>query len=305
MALFRRKKEAPIRQPHIKDQNESYSFRRSRTLTGSSANSVRVVGESRAQIKSPRIHAHELRQHRRKLLLYLVAVLMVVGLGWALLIQFTGSIDKVIVTPAHPSVPTEQYKRLLNDYFADRPFERFRFALQPEQLRDYLAVKAPEVETLRFDGAQQIGASDVLVTFRQPIVVWEIARQKYYVDADGRAFTHNYYNEPTVVVKDESGIDPSEGAIASTRFLHFLGRVIALMNQSNVATVNSVIIPPNTTREVDLKLTGRDYVIKTLLDRDPAEQVSDILNALRYIDAKGIKPQYIDVRISGRATYKN
>jgi hypothetical protein len=169
---------------------------------------------------------------------------------------------------------------------------------------EYLAAHAPEIQSVTLSGSNQVGKSDVNITFRQPVVVWEIARQKYYVDAGGHAFTHNYYDEPTVVVKDDSGIDPASGAIASNRFLRFLGRVVALMDQSGIATVGSVVIPPNTTREVDLKLSGKDYVVKTLLDRDPAGQVSDIVNAVRYVDSKGIHPQYLDVRVSGKAFYK-
>jgi hypothetical protein len=107
-----------------------------------------------------------------------------------------------------------------------------------------------------------------------------------------------------VVVKDQSGISPDAGAVASNRFLHFLGRVVSLTNASGMTKVNGVIIPPNTTREVDLQLEGRGFVVKTLLDRDPAAQTTDILNMLKYVDAKGIKPQYIDVRIAGKAFYK-
>jgi len=304
VALFRRKKEIPIRQPRITSQNESYSFRRSRTLTGSSADAVRVVGENRAQIKSPRIHAHELRQHRRKLFMYLVAVLVVIAMVGTLVSQFTSSVDKVVTTPANTAINNQHYKQLLNDYFADHPFERFRFALQIGQLDEYMAAKAPEIETIKLDSSAQFGQSDLIVSFRQPVVVWEIARQKYYVDAEGHTFGKNYYNEPVVTVKDQSGIDPEAGAIASSRFLHFLGRVVFLMNQSGVASVSGVVIPPNTTREVDLSLTGKTYIIKTLLDRDPAEQVSDVLNAVRYVDSKAINPQYIDVRVGGKASYR-
>jgi hypothetical protein len=233
-----------------------------------------------------------------------VSVLIIIGAGWALISQFTGGIDKVVSTPASPKIQTAPYAQLMEDYFVSHPFERFRFALQTAQLNDYLATKAPEIESMQLSSADQIGKSDLAVTFRHPVVAWEIAKQKYYVDAQGHAFAQNYYNEPVVIVKDESGIDPAVGAVASNRFLHFLGRVVALMNQSGVASVSGVVIPPNTTREVDLNLTGKPYVIKTLLDRDPAGQVSDILNAVRYVDSKGIKPQYIDVRISGKAAYR-
>jgi hypothetical protein len=304
VGLFKRKKEVPIRQPHITGQNESYAFRRSHTLTGSSADTVKTVGESRAQIKSPRIRAHELRQHRRRLVLYLIGVIAVLSAGWLLIGEFTGTIANVVSKPATPRVDTKYYSQLLNEYFAAYPLERFRFAVQPAHLNGFLETKAPEIASAEFSSSNEVGKSDLTATFRQPLVAWEIGRQKYYVDAEGHAFQKNYYDEPSIVVTDQSGIDPNSGAIASNRFLHFLGRVVALLNQSGAVSVSGVVIPPNTTREVDLKLAGKPYIVKTQLDRDPAEQVSDIVNVVKYLDAKNLKPKYVDVRVGGRAFYQ-
>lgn len=299
-----KKKDVPIRQPRITEQNESYAFRRSRTLTGSTAPTVRSAGEDRAQLKSPRIHLHELRAHRRRLSLYLFGALVVIVAGGLLITQFVGKVGDVQSTPQNSAVDAAHYTQVLDEYYGAHPFERFRFALNQQRLSDYLAQKAPEVASMKVAGSHLIGQATMTLSFRQPVVVWEISRQKYYVDADGHDFKINYYAEPAVVVKDQSGISPDVGAVASNRFLHFLGRVVSLTNQSGVAKVNGVIIPPNTTREVDLQLEGRGFIVKTLLDRDPAAQTTDILNILKYLDAKGIKPQYVDVRIAGKAFYK-
>lgn len=301
---LKKKKEVPIRQPRITSQNDSYAFRRSRTLTGSTAPNIRSAGEDRAQLKSPRIHLHELRSHRRKLSLYLFGAVVVLAAGCLLITQFVGGVSSVQPTPAIPAAGTAHYTQILNDYYSAHPFERFRFALNKQRLANYLAEKAPEIATMNVTSSSRIGYGDVSIDFRQPVVVWEISRQKYYVDSAGHDFTINYYSEPGVIVKDQSGISPEVGAVASNRFLHFLGRVVSLVNTSGIAKVTGVIIPPNTTREVDLQLEGRGYTVKTLLDRDPAAQTTDVVNILRYLDAKGIKPQYVDVRIAGKAYYR-
>lgn len=301
--LGKKKKDVPIRQPRIIEQNESYAFRRSRTLTGSTAAGIRAVGEDRAQLKSPRIHLHELRAHRRRLGLYLFGALLVLAAGGVLVTQFVGKVASVTTTPQGTAIDTSHYVKVLDDYYGEHPFERFRFALNSGRLTGYLSQKAPEVAGMKIT-ASGIAQATMAIDFRQPVVVWEISGQKYYVDADGHDFKINYYPEPTVVVKDQSGISPDAGAVASNRFLHFLGRVVSLTNESGVAKVNGVIIPPDTTREVDLQLEGRGYVVKTLLDRDPAAQTTDVLNVLKYLDAKGIKPQYVDVRIAGKAFYR-
>ena len=63
----------------------SYAFRRNRTLTGSLLSDVASPSEHSADLKSPRVQAHNLRHHRRKLTLRLIMILAcVAGLGWVL-----------------------------------------------------------------------------------------------------------------------------------------------------------------------------------------------------------------------------
>ena len=77
-----------------------------------------------------------------------------------------------------------------------------------------------------------------------------------------------------------------------------------MTNASGAGVVESVDLPPNSTRQVDIKLKDRNYIIKTNVDRDPAGQAADIVNTLRYIDAKGIVPAYLDIRVSSKAFYR-
>lgn len=304
MRLFRKKEDVPIRSPRITQQNESLTFRRSRTLTGSSSDQIRTASEGRAQIRSPRLQEHELRSHRRKLGGYLVAVLVVMGGILLLLNQFIG-IVAINIQSSQPLVKTPdetRYSRLIDEYFAARPIERFRFALNEDTLRDYMQKKAPEVASIKFDNTG-IATANADIVFRVPVVVWELPSQRSYVDGDGYAFANNYYNEPSVTMKDDSGIDPSTGAIVSDRFLQFMGRVIALSNDAGVR-VTGATIPRNTTREIDFNLEGRGYVVKTQLGRDPASQAMDIINAVKYVDSKGMQPAYLDVRVAGKAAYR-
>lgn len=305
MSLFRKKDQAPIRSPRITEQNESLTFRRSRTLTGSSSEHVRTVSEDRAQIRSPRLKEHELRSHRRRLGGYLFGVVLLIGIILLLLSQFIGvvSVNVNSSQPLMKASDTIHYGQLINDYFAARPVERFRFALNGEALRDYMQEKAPEVATISFD-TTGLATANADIRFRVPVVAWQLPSGRSYVDGDGHSFTENYYNEPSVTVKDDSGIDPTSGAIISDRFLQFMGRVIALSNDSGVVRITGATIPRNTTREIDFNLEGRGYVVRTQLGRDPASQATDIINAVKYMDSKGIQPAYIDVRVAGKAAYR-
>ena len=87
--------------------------------------------------------------------------------------------------------------------------------------------------------------------------------------------------------------------------LKFVGRVIALVGDSGVARIQSVELPTNSTRQVDFKLKDHPYLIKAHLDRDPAGQAADIVNAVRYVESKSIRPTYLDVRVASKAYYRD
>lgn len=307
MGWFKRKEKEPVRNPRI-EADESLTFRRSRTLTGSSSQDIRVAGEGRAQIKSPRLREHELRTHRRKLSFYLAIVAACCAGILALMSQFNGIITLAVQSqsPLMKPIDEARYASVINDYFMERPQERFRFAFNKTALASYLEAKAPEVATVTIEGTG-IATATASIAFREPVVAWQQKGVRAYVDGDGHLFRENYYNEPSVTVKDDSGLDTAgadSGLVISDRFLQFMGRVISLTNESGVARVTGATLPRGYAREIDFNLEGRGYIVKTQLGRDPASQATDIINAVKYIESKQLKPQYVDVRVAGKAAYK-
>lgn len=309
MKLFggRKKQQVEIRNPSITAQNDAYAFRRSRTITGSSASTVRAATEDRGQLRSTRLQEHDLRRHRRKLSFYLLLCLVLIGLLGVVVEQYSGNDVVISASSAETStkdIDAERYRQLAADYYNAHPLEHFRFSLNIDAFAEELRAKAPEIANAQVVRSDELLRGEVKLTFRKPVVSWDIKGQKYYVDANGDAFRINYYSEPAVTVVDESGIDPSTGAIASGRFLRFMGRLITLIDSSGVTTVTGVVIPRGVTREIDLKLSGVEYVFKTNLDRDPAGQAADVVSAYKHFTSRGITPQYVDVRVSSKAFYR-
>lgn len=309
MRLFggRKKQQVEIRNPSITAQNDAYAFRRSRTITGSSASTVRAATEDRGQLRSTRLEVHDLRRHRRKLSFYLLLCLFLVCLLGITVEQYSGNDVIISASSAEAStkaIDAQRYRQLATDYYNAHPLEHFRFALNMNAFAEELRAKAPEIANAEVVRSDEVLRGEVKLTFRKPVVSWDIKGQSYYVDAEGEAFQINYYSEPAVTVVDESGIDPGTGAIASGRFLRFMGRLVTLVNESGIATVSGVVIPRGVTREIDLKLAGVGYPFKTNLDRDPAGQATDVVNAYKHFTARGITPQYVDVRVSSKAFYR-
>lgn len=320
MSLFSRKKaaDAPRRRQsvHAGDarrdaaQRQAASeaagnatFRRNRTLTGSLSSQVSSASEQKADLKSPRTHAHDLAKQRRKIGGILGATAGVCLLLVITLFQFTA---RPVATAEDGSISlkNDRYEKVLDDYLARHPVERLRFVLDSARLNDYMRRRLPEVVSVQTGGSAGFGASEFSIAIRKPLVSWMIGSSQYYVDANGVPFQMNYYEIPAVKIIDQSGVEQAAGtAIASSRFLNFVGRAVSLSKESGLE-VEQAIIPVNTTRQVELRVKGHEYPVKLSLDRSVGEQVEDMQRAIAYFDSRKISVEYVDVRVSSKAFYK-
>lgn len=315
MNILRKKQQLPSRRSDVSGARagratenelaERYAFRRNRTLTGSLAPGVVSVNEHHAELKSVRIHTHDLRQHRRRLSgIFLIVALVAVALGYGIFQSI--AIPKVVAVATERPIDAQYYEQKIQQYLNGRPLERSRVALNVERLAQYLQVNdAPEVlavsPDMSFDG---LGTSRLQLVMRRPVIAWRTGSSNLYVDDQGVAFARNYHPEPTVKVVDETGIVTKDNKVlASNRFLGFIGRVVGRMKASGL-TVTQVALPANTTRQVAVTVEGVNYPIKYSVDRPVGEQTEDAVRAIRYLADKGIGAEYLDVRVSGKAFYK-
>jgi hypothetical protein len=313
MALFSRKKQSELprrRQAAFRgdeeqrkdDFDERYSFRRNRTITGSTSSQISSPGELNAQIKSPRVQAHELVQRRRHIGATLLLVLSGAGLLFFLVSQFTAG---AVVRATDVSQQLDGgYSSIIESYLSAQPLERLRFLTNTDHLSRYVEAHAPEVASVSLDGAAGVGTSTFVLQLREPTVGWTINGRQQYVDSTGTAFTRNYFTSPAVQVVDKSGIQVEAGqAIASNRFLGFVGRAVALAKQQGFI-VQQVIIPAGTTRQIELKMSSVRYPVKLSIDRGVGEQVEDMARAVHWLKAHSKSPKYLDVRVGGEAFYR-
>ncbi|MEO5950263.1 MAG: hypothetical protein ABIQ04_02335 [Candidatus Saccharimonadales bacterium] len=310
MALFskkqpdaaRRRKSVPEQRVSPLELDEKYSFRRNRTLTGSSSSRIASANEASAQMKSPRVHIHDLAKKRRHLGLTLFLVVAVLMILYGMLSQFTAGVS--LRTDDITTKLNGSYSKIIQDYFNAQPIERFRFLLNIDHLSTYVQTMAPEVLSVTSTGSNGVGTTNMTLTMRHPVAGWNIQGSKQYVDSSGTAFEQNYFAEPAVQIIDDSGVTVTSGqAVASNRFLSFVGRLVGSVKGQGY-TAEQIIIPRGTTRQVELRLLGITYPIKFSIDRPVGEQTEDMSRALAYLKAQNVNPQYIDLRVSNKAFYK-
>lgn len=288
----------------IRPTASSDIFRRNRTLTGTTSNNLDSAG-IKSDLESSRTQAHYLANHRRKIFSILVVALGSATLLWILISNFTAAVSvSVPAATISKSIDLSRYEKVIQEYLDINPMGRLHFLLDQPALNTYVSGKLPEVASVVQQNMMNIGQTKFAITMRTPVAGWKINNKQYYVDSKGIPFLQNYFTSPTVQIVDSSGASPQTGeAIVSNRFLSFVGRVVAEAKTGGY-TVTQAIIPPKTTRELDVKLKGINMVVKLSIDRSAGEQVEDMGKAVQYFAGRGLSPSYIDVRVSGKAFYK-
>ena len=315
MKILQKKQQLPNRRTHSASPREGrasaeelsarYAFRRNRTLTGSLVSEVGSAGEHRSELRSPRVQAHHLRRHRRRLgLVFLAVIAISAGLFW-LVYQSVAGVRVTIDAPIPPT-ETTLYEQKIQEYLSNHLFERTRATLNTEALVEHLQSNGLP-ETLAATVAPRpagVGVSTITLKTRRPVVSWKTGPSQLFVDGQGVAFQRNYYAMPGVEVADETGIQAVDNKVlASDRFLGFIGLAVSRLEAQGF-TASKVVLPADTTRQLLVSIEGLPYQVKFSVDRSAGEQAEDAARAVRYLAGKGITPEYLDVRVPGKAYYK-
>ena len=279
-------------------------FRRNRTLTGTTSNNFGSVN-AKTDLESSSKLEHHLVRHRRNVLSVLTIVLLSAAILWMLISNFTATVIISVsnVKLAKP-INSSRYVKVIQDYLDANPISRLHFNLDQVALTNYVSTKLPEVSNVTQQYMLGIGETGFAVTLRTPVAGWKIGDKQYYVDSKGVSFDQNYLAAPDVQIIDNSGASPQGStAIISNRFLSFVGRVVSL-SATNGYTVSQAVLPANTTRELVISVKESSTLVKLSIDRSAGEQIEDMSKALKYFASHGQSPEYIDIRVSGKAFYK-
>lgn len=303
MGLFGKKK-TPLTRREIVAQRREQSVETAATSPQSYRQNTTLNSRHTASPaeSSERLAMHRLLQQRRRLMKYLLAIIISLAVVVSLLYQLVIQVSVISPNPMSAS-DTEKYTKLIDEYYALRPAERFRFFANHNDMVAFFLEKAPEVKTIRIEG-KSLAHGLVKLTFRQPVARWDVSGKTYFVDDSGVTFERNYFQSPSVIVKDESGVPTSGGdAVANRQFLSFLGQAVSHFHQKGY-TVTEVILPANTVRQVHFRLKDHRFVIKTTVDRGVAAQVAQADASIRALSQQAAEISYIDVRVDQRSFYK-
>lgn len=309
-----RNSEVPRRRRRSEQPAESSSmdgastFRRNRTITGSSSHKVTSTSELNANVLSPRAQVHHLGKRRRHLTFRLIVVAVASLLLYLLVSQLVANVS-VRTASTERTIParvTNAYENTIDAYYARNPLARYYPSADQSTMLAYLQSNHPEIKGIDLSLTGEFGKAQAAIRLREPVARWILNGQNEYVDGDGVVFSINGFDTPKVTIVDQNNIALSKldkKVITSNRFLVFVGQVVGKFAEQK-RTVTRATIPILTTRQLQVKISKTPYTIKMTIDRGAGEQVEDALRVMRYLRAKDINASYIDVRVEGKAFYK-
>jgi len=304
----RRLSDSEVTSDDLKQASESHPFLKNRTITGSRSQNIVSANENEAQLASPRSQLHALKKQRRSI----GKRLMIFALGATLILltitQLITGIDVSLYGQVGAMKPEqkERYRKVIDSYLEANPLQRLRFLFDNKLATDYMRTNGL-AEVYAINSIVGSGFDDTMfvVKPREPVASWTIENEPYFVDTNGIIFSENYYASPSVKIVDESGLakdKKTQQAVTSQRFLAFVGRAVALFDKQNI-TIQAVTIPSGTARQVDLIVKDGPR-LKFTIDRPVGEQAEDAIRSVVFLRNENRSAQYIDVRVSRRAYYK-
>lgn len=282
------------------------TFSRGKTIAGATPSKIKRLDKTAMKTATPREAIHRLARIRKKTSFFLAFLICLAFLLLFLIWQFTASVYVNLGNAGHSisDADKKHYGKLIQDYLRVNVDERFRFSLNHKNLNAYVKAKSPEISSVTQQSFVGLGETSFNIELRKPVAVWESGGKKRYVDSHGVLFEKNYFDEPEITIVDNSGLSKADNSsVASNRFISFSGRAVSLAKKFGME-IQSIIIPPHSTRNVEVRFKSADYPIILTVDESPAPQIENGIRAISYLNNGGERPEYIDARVDGKVFYK-
>lgn len=162
---------------------------------------------------------------------------------------------------------------------------------------EHLETESERLQARRRVKRRQFMTIGVMFTILVVAVIFMAANwQSWFENYSGDKTAVKY--SPEVTITDESGVEK-----IPARTKEYVGQVEHDFGELGYKVVK-VVIPKGKSREIDVYLAEQKTYLKLNLEKDSAISAEDAARTLRYLEKQGIKPDYIDVRVEGKAFYR-
>lgn len=248
-------------------------------------------------------------RRRLKVLPGVLAVAVIIG---SIIYSFTlGSYPEVatLAQQASPYRNTEEYAQKVDEILRDNPMNRTKITIQTFQVEQALLDAYPELQDVVLRLPVLGRKPNLVVHIRQPAALLSAANRTYVLDVNGIAVSEASQisaedKNGLPIIQDQSGIDIKLGKqVLTTETIQFV--LDANYQLASKSFKISGLTLPISVNELDIRLEGLPYYVKTDATGNVREQIGSFIAVHDYLQEQGITPtEYIDVRVEEKVFYK-
>lgn len=187
---------------------------------------------------------------------------------------------------------------------------RTKFTTSTTQTRQEILDNYPELSDVRVQLPLVGRRATIVLVPAAPALQIQAQNGVFYVDVHGKALVDTSHVErvdsvPTVQDDTVLTVDPGKTVLPQSQVAY----IVQLVTELKAADleVQSLTLSDTSANQLDIRLTGQKYYIKTQMetDSDVRQVVGAYLATSKKLESDGIRPgEYIDVRIPDKVFYK-
>jgi hypothetical protein len=309
MSLFRKKPKLPntprqrALRPDIPKTGPSFSYRSSR--------SQEVLNTGR-QLNRPALKPAVRRFTRfwvQRFGFGLLLLALIVSVLNALTLSTSPQIVPLTKTTNDFLHSQAAYQAAADKLFASSIWNRNKITVDTGSVSRQMVAQFPELASASVTLPLVAHRPIVYIQPVQPALALKTSDNLYILGDNGKALLAESEGFATdrklPIVTDQSGLQVRLGRQALTAAdVSFVQAVIAQLASKQYAV--SALTLPATTRELDVSIDGKPFIVKfNLQSGDARQQAGTFLATIGQLQSQNVMPgQYVDVRVDGRAYYK-
>lgn len=241
----------------------------------------------------------------RQGVVYWVCLMVIVLCAAKVLIVVPQSRIVVTDNQADVDLPQAEYAQYANRALRSNLLNTMKPTLNTNGIARNMEQKYPELSSVVVEVPLIGNRPVVYVAAEKPVFVLETTSQRYTISSSGYVLSELTMSAPSTLVrlKESSNRQPKPGSryfAGST--VTFAGTLAYELTKAQYK-VEYLELPTNAPYEIDVRLSGKPYLIRFNLQADVMQQSGGAIATLRQLGANEPK-QYLDMRVLGRAYYK-
>lgn len=248
--------------------------------------------------------------HRLRLVPTVIAAAVIVGsLLFSLTLTSRPSVS-TLEDQASPYRSTDAYADAAAEIMNGSLGNKTKFSINTTEVEQKLMERFPELRAAALRLPVIGRRANLVIDIKSPVLLLNTSSRNYVLDNSGTVISevHTLSEESRqklLAVKDQGNLPVEIGKQAvTTDTVAFIQAVVAQLKAKQIE-VTQLSLPPNNANQLDIRMNGMPYYLKTDVAGDARLQIGSFLAVKEKLERDRVAPaEYIDVRVEEKVFYK-